>query len=68
MVPMEADVTLLNSAKMLDKDALVKIFDLYSPALYNYALRLSGDPALADHVCGDVFVKLRFGLIRILQF
>jgi RNA polymerase sigma-70 factor (ECF subfamily) len=55
---MEADSTLLNSARMLDKDALVKIFDLYSSALYNYALRLCGDPVRADHTVGDVFAKL----------
>lgn len=57
-VAMETDTTLLSSARTLDKDALVKIFDLYSTALYNYALRLSGDPVMADHIVGDVFVKL----------
>jgi RNA polymerase sigma-70 factor (ECF subfamily) len=55
---METDLTLLNAAKRLDEDALVEIFDLYSAALYNYASRLSGDPVLADHIVGDVFVKL----------
>ena len=55
---MEADTTLLHAAKTLDQDALVKIFDLYSTALYNYALRLCGDPVMADHAVGDVFVKL----------
>jgi len=39
-------------------EALVKIFDLYSSALYGYALRLCGDPVMADHVVGDVFAKL----------
>ena len=42
----------------MNRDALVKIFDLYSSALYQYALRLSNDPMLADHIVGDVFVKL----------
>lgn len=55
---METDTTLLHAAKTLDQEALVKIFDLYSAALYNYALRLCGDHVLADHVVGDVFVKL----------
>jgi len=55
---METDPTLLNAARMMDKEALVKIFDLYSPALYKYALRLCGDPMLADHIVGDVFAKL----------
>jgi DNA-directed RNA polymerase specialized sigma24 family protein len=55
---METDVDLLNAARRMDREALVKIFDLYSSALYQYALRLSGDPVLADHIVGDVFVKL----------
>jgi RNA polymerase sigma-70 factor, ECF subfamily len=37
---------------------LVKVFDLYSGALYNYALRLCGDPLTADFIVGDVFAKL----------
>jgi RNA polymerase sigma-70 factor, ECF subfamily len=55
---METDSALLNAARMMDKDALVKIFDLYSSALYKYALRLCGDPMTADQIVGDVFVKL----------
>lgn len=42
----------------MEEDALVKIFDLYAPALFNYALRLCGDPVRADHIVGDVFAKL----------
>lgn len=55
---METDLTLLNAARMMDKQALVKIFDLYSSALYKYALRLCSDPVRADHIVGDVFAKL----------
>jgi len=55
---METDHTLLDAARTMDKEALVKIFDLYSPALYKYALRLCSDPVMADHVVGDVFAKL----------
>ena len=54
----ETDTTLLNAARMRDGDALARIFDLYSAALYNYALRLCGDPVRADHIVGDVFAKL----------
>ena len=57
-VLMETDCALLNAARSMDRDALVKIFDLYSPALYRYALRLCNDPVMADHVVGDVFAKL----------
>lgn len=42
----------------MNREALVEIFDLYSSALYNYALRLCGDPLRADNIVGDVFVKL----------
>lgn len=55
---MEADITLLDAAKGMNQDALIKIFDLYSSALYNYALRLCNDPLEADQVVGDVFAKL----------
>ncbi len=58
VAPMEADITLLDAAKSMNQDALVKIFDLYSTALYNYALRLCNDPLEADQVVGDVFAKL----------
>lgn len=55
---MGTDLELLNFARMMDQDALVKIFDLYSSALYKYALSLCNDPMTADHVVGDVFEKL----------
>src|SRR5918994_260227 len=55
---METDLLLLTAARRMDKDALVKIFDLYAAHLYNYALRLCGDPVMADHIVGDVFAKL----------
>ncbi|HSB00717.1 MAG TPA: sigma-70 family RNA polymerase sigma factor [Anaerolineales bacterium] len=55
---LEADITLLDSARNMNQDALVKIFDLYSTALFNYALRLCNDPLEADQVVGDVFAKL----------
>jgi len=55
---METDVELLNAARMMDQDALVKIFEHFSSALYKYALNLCNDPVTADHVVGDVFAKL----------
>jgi RNA polymerase sigma-70 factor (ECF subfamily) len=56
--PMETEQSLLNAAKKMDPDALVRIFDLYASRLYNYALRLCGDARLADHIVGDVFARL----------
>ena len=55
---MQPDVPLLEAVRKMDKEALVEIFDLYSSALYNYALRLCNDPLKADHIVGDVFAKL----------
>ena len=55
---MSADLNLLDSARKMDGDALIKIFDLYSRAIYNYALRLCSDPLMADYIVGDVFSKL----------
>ncbi len=42
----------------MDREALVKIFDIYSPAIYNYAFRLCHDALIADYIVGDVFAKL----------
>jgi RNA polymerase sigma-70 factor, ECF subfamily len=55
---METEPLLLQAAKRMDKAAIVKIFELYASPLYNYALRLCGDPVRADHIVGDVFAKL----------
>jgi RNA polymerase sigma-70 factor (ECF subfamily) len=55
---MEADLILLHDARKMNPEALIKIFDLYSSPLYNYALRLCSDPLEADQVVGDVFAKL----------
>jgi RNA polymerase sigma-70 factor (ECF subfamily) len=55
---METSLSLLDAARRMDTDAVVKIFDLYAPHLYNYALRLCRDPLKADHIVGDVFAKL----------
>lgn len=52
------EMALLESARAMNRDALVKIFDHYSPVLYSYALRLCNDSLIADYVVGDVFAKL----------
>ena len=54
----ENDSDLLRAARAKEKDALEKIFDLYSSALNKYALRWGCDPVSADQIVGDVFVKL----------
>jgi RNA polymerase sigma-70 factor (ECF subfamily) len=55
---MRTELPLLEAARNMNREALVEIFDLYSSALYNYALRLCSDPLRADHIVGDVFAKL----------
>ena len=55
---MQIEIPLLEAVRNMNKDALVEIFDLYSSALYSYALRLCNDPLKADHIVGDVFAKL----------
>ena len=55
---MEPEIGLLDAARNMNQEALVKIFDLYSTALYNYALRICNDPLEADQIVGDVFAKL----------
>jgi RNA polymerase sigma-70 factor, ECF subfamily len=59
---METDLSLLNAARRMNKEAIVKIFDRYASPLYNYAFRLCGDSVTADHIVGDVFAKLLEGL------
>lgn len=54
----EDEMALLESARAMKRDALVEIFDSYSPAIYNYAFRLCHDTLMADYVVGDVFSKL----------
>ena len=55
---MNTDISLLAAARTMNRDALVRIFDLYSRSLYGYALRLCSDPTIADYIVGDVFAKL----------
>jgi len=54
----DSELPLLEAARAMNKEALVKIFDTYSPALYNYAFRLCNDALKADYIVGDVFAKL----------
>jgi len=55
---MDTGIALLEAARKMNRGALIKIFDHYSPALFKYALCLCHDPLEADHIVGDVFAKL----------
>jgi RNA polymerase sigma-70 factor (ECF subfamily) len=48
----------LEAVRELNREALIETFDLYSNALYRYAIRLCNDPSLADQLVGDVFARL----------
>lgn len=46
---------LLVQARRWDRQALTEIYDLYSPKLYGYAVRLLGDPHTAEDCVADTF-------------
>lgn len=58
VVAMETENTHWDGVSKMNKNAVVEIFDRYGSGLYNYVLRLCGDPMLADQIVGDVFAKL----------
>jgi RNA polymerase sigma-70 factor (ECF subfamily) len=53
-----AEQELLLQAKQLDTYALAEIYDLYSPRLYRYAIRLLGDACLAEDCVAETFSRL----------
>lgn len=48
---------LLRLAAQLDADALAEIYDCYSPEIYRYAMRLAGNPQLAEDCVAEVFTR-----------
>jgi len=56
---METDNRPLAAARNIDWDALTGAFEQYTPALYNYVLRLCNNPATADQIVDDAFAKLK---------
>ncbi len=50
--------SLLTKARALDARALGQIHDQYYPELYRFALYRTGDPATAEDIAADVFVRL----------
>jgi RNA polymerase sigma-70 factor (ECF subfamily) len=49
---------LLQLAKQYDQNALAEIYDLYSPGLYRYAVRLLNNPDLAEDCVSETFSRL----------
>jgi RNA polymerase sigma-70 factor (ECF subfamily) len=51
------ETQLLQLAKQHDQQALVEIYDLYSPGLYRYAVRLLNNPDLAEDCVAESFSR-----------
>jgi RNA polymerase sigma-70 factor (ECF subfamily) len=54
--------SLLDEARKLDRQALVRIYDHYSPRLFRYAYRLLGDSDLAEECVSETFSRFLHAL------
>jgi len=52
-----SDPILLERARQFDRQALADIYDLYSPGLYRYAMRLLGDVDTAEECVAETFSR-----------
>lgn len=48
---------LLHSARQFDLKSLAALYDLYSPRIYRYALRLLGDEVMAEECVSETFSR-----------
>lgn len=53
---------LLSRARNFDLDALEEMYNIYSPGLYNYAIRLLGDAERAEECVAETFSRLLVAL------
>lgn len=49
--------SLLQRASQLETQALAEIYDIYSPGIYRYAMRLLGDVTLAEDCVAETFAR-----------
>jgi RNA polymerase sigma-70 factor (ECF subfamily) len=56
--PVKNESKLLQLAKQFDQHALVEIYDLYSPAIYQYSVRLLNNSDLAEECVAETFSRL----------
>ena len=54
---MRMEAILSTEAQHLDKQALVRVYEDYSPGLYRYAYRLLGDQDLAEECVSETFSR-----------
>ncbi len=52
------DEVLLRQAHRFDQEALAEVYDRYNNGIYYYALRLLGDPSLAEDCAAETFSRL----------
>ncbi len=57
-----SDPALLERARAFDRQALAEIYDIYSPGLYRYAVRLLGDSQLAEECIAETFSRFLHAL------
>lgn len=58
------ETDLIRRARQYDRQALAQIYDLYSPGLYRYAMRLLGDSNLAEDCVSETFSRFLGALQR----
>ncbi len=54
---MTSESCLIQRARLFEEAALAEIYDRYSPGLYRYAVRLLGEPHLAEDCVADTFLR-----------
>ena len=60
----DTEKALLRRAKRWDRQALAEIYDLFSPRLYRYGLRLLGDADVAEECVAETFERFLLALHR----
>jgi RNA polymerase sigma-70 factor (ECF subfamily) len=60
----ETEALLIARAKSGDSDAIGRLYERYAPQIRRYIATRLGDPAQAEDICGDVFVKVLESLDR----
>ncbi len=60
----ETEPLLIARAKAGDADAISGLYERYAPQIRRYIASRLGDPAQAEDICGDVFVKVLESLDR----
>ena len=60
----DVESLLIARAKTGDSDAIGRLYERYAPQIRRYIAARLGDPAQAEDICGDVFVKVLESLDR----